>query len=449
MSRLRDIFLILGTLGVVGVLFIRIMYQRPKYTVLLSMSDLLKEAKAGVAVTAPAAPLTANLVTNSAIPMTSMTSTARTSTGQSIFDVGGTEEEIISLCRKKYGTRRFLDESDGPRDPPVFYTFPGCGNTWGRILIERATGIFTGSVYNDGHIVDSLNGEFICDNTVSVVKAHPHTHPFNGKGGLFKGGFPSDQNKCGRGNIRRFTRAILMVRNPFDAIWSEFQRRFKKGNHVSGISRSNFPWKLWVVNAAWLSYRFREMVQVHYTAVRELCGAAGVVEVSYEELRDKTRRKAGLRRIADFIGRPASDERLECAFAMSSDRRAHRKVDATRDMDKVGAYTLEIACGMWHIFADYGVKTLGYGLPQHLIPQDMEATPDNMDALCAKTKAFPDVELNHKNEPGKHPNGVAAGFGHGLGLKKPMKLSDLQTGEGSSGLSYGAGEGYDKIKKVN
>ena len=78
-------------------------------------------------------------------------------------------------------------------------------------------------------------------------------------------------------------------------------------------------------------------------------------------------------------------------------------------------------------------------LPQHLLPADMEATPSNMDGLCAKTKPLPDVELNHKNEPGRHPNGVAAGFGHGLGLMRPMKQSDLALGKSSPGPSYGAG----------
>ena len=29
-------------------------------------------------------------------------------------------------------------------------SFPGSGNTWVRYLIERATGIYTGSFYNDG-----------------------------------------------------------------------------------------------------------------------------------------------------------------------------------------------------------------------------------------------------------------------------------------------------------
>ena len=31
-------------------------------------------------------------------------------------------------------------------------SFPGSGNTWVRYLIERATGIYTGSYYDDGDL---------------------------------------------------------------------------------------------------------------------------------------------------------------------------------------------------------------------------------------------------------------------------------------------------------
>jgi hypothetical protein len=42
-------------------------------------------------------------------------------------------------CMQRYGSRSYLNESN-KRLPPMFYTFPGSGNTWGRLLIEYATG---------------------------------------------------------------------------------------------------------------------------------------------------------------------------------------------------------------------------------------------------------------------------------------------------------------------
>lgn len=78
---------------------------------------------------------------------------------------------------------------------PVFlYTFPGSGNTWTRLLLEYATGYYSGSVYGDkrllpmfpgnrcGLLVRYLRhlciiGENVCGPMVSVIKAHPHSHP--------------------------------------------------------------------------------------------------------------------------------------------------------------------------------------------------------------------------------------------------------------------------------
>jgi len=127
-----------------------------------------------------------------------------------------------TTCKAKYGTRSYLEESNS-RLPPMLYTFPGSGNTWCRLLIEHATGILTGSVYNDKTLLEALPGEFKCNWQVSAVKVHPHTHTFDD---LRTGRFHSDDGKCKRGKVQKFERAILLIRNPFDSIWSEFQRRY-------------------------------------------------------------------------------------------------------------------------------------------------------------------------------------------------------------------------------
>lgn len=62
------------------------------------------------------------------------------------------------------------------------------------------------------------------------MKVHPHTHRF---ADLYDGTFHSDENKCRRGNVKRFQRAILLIRDPYDSIWSEYQRRFTQ-SHVEG-----------------------------------------------------------------------------------------------------------------------------------------------------------------------------------------------------------------------
>ncbi len=67
---------------------------------------------------------------------------------------------------------------------------------------------------------------------------HPHTHKAEA---LIAGGFGSDNNKCNRGGVKRFQRAILVIRDPFDSIWSEFQRRISQ-SHVAGVRKDTFNW---------------------------------------------------------------------------------------------------------------------------------------------------------------------------------------------------------------
>jgi len=45
----------------------------------------------------------------------------------------------------------FAADSD-PRPVVGLVSYPGSGNTWTRYLLEGATGIFTGSLYNDIHL---------------------------------------------------------------------------------------------------------------------------------------------------------------------------------------------------------------------------------------------------------------------------------------------------------
>jgi hypothetical protein len=124
-------------------------------------------------------------------------------------------------CFAKYGKRAFFKPSER-RLPPMLYTFPGSGNTWARLLIEYSTNVYTGSVYNDPTLLKALPGEYKCNWEVSVVKVHPHTHPFEG---LRTGKFFSDSGKCKSGGINNagkgFDKAILLIRDPYDSIWSE------------------------------------------------------------------------------------------------------------------------------------------------------------------------------------------------------------------------------------
>jgi hypothetical protein len=255
-------------------------------------------------------------------------------------------------CKAKYDDRHFLPV-DQKKFPPMLYTFPGSGNTWCRLLIEYATGIYTGSVYNDKSLLHSLPGEFTCNSQVSAIKIHPHTHPFEG---LRTGNFHSDATKCKRGGIDRIRRAILLVRDPFDSIWSEYQRRITQ-SHVGGVLKANFDWPRWQANAAALSHQYHLMWAVHHAGIEKHFAPKDILYLKYEDLKNRATRVATLQRVADFLGiSTPTEERLECAFALADNRETHRKVDASLTMTKEEAYTAPLACRMWALFGAHAAK---------------------------------------------------------------------------------------------
>ena len=254
-------------------------------------------------------------------------------------------------CAASFGKKSYLPEAK-KRLPPMLYTYPGSGNTWGRLLIEYATGIFTGSVYNDKTLLDALPGEFTCNWQVSVVKVHPHTHAFHE---LRDGTFNSDNGKCNKGNVGAFKRAVLLIRNPFDSIWSEYQRRVTQ-SHVDGIRKVGFDWPRWQANAASMSTSYKNMWRYHYLGIEEAYKPQDVLYVRYEDLKDKAKRVAALRTISEFLHIDASDERLECAFVLAESEKAHRNVDPSVAMTKDVAFTKELACRMWRAFGQFASK---------------------------------------------------------------------------------------------
>ena len=86
-------------------------------------------------------------------------------------------------------------------------SFPGSGNTWLRYLLEQMTGVFTGSQECDIVLKASgLLGEGVQSSNVLVVKTHN----------------PSDLIEMTP--KRHFKAAVVLVRNPFDAILAEYHR---------------------------------------------------------------------------------------------------------------------------------------------------------------------------------------------------------------------------------
>jgi len=234
----------------------------------------------------------------------------------------------------------------------MLYTFPGSGNTWSRLLIEHATGVYSGSVYDDKTLLEALPGEFTCNWQVSVIKVHPHTHPFEE---LYSGKFNSDHGKCKKGGVKRFDRAVLLIRNPFDSIWSEYQRRITQ-SHVEGVRRKNFDWSRWQANAAAMSNSYHQMWSVQYAGIEASFKKENILYIRYEDLKEKSTRVSTLAKVAKFLHVDANDEKLECAFLLSESTKAHRSINPALEMTKEVAFTKELVCRMWALFGTYASR---------------------------------------------------------------------------------------------
>ena len=100
------------------------------------------------------------------------------------------------------------------RDPVGLVSVPGSGNTWVRGLLERATGICTGSIYTDEPVrMAGFLGEYIRSGRVIVVK--DHTSDFQWKGEILESRNAEDA---------LFDSIIFLIRNPFDTFVAERHR---------------------------------------------------------------------------------------------------------------------------------------------------------------------------------------------------------------------------------
>jgi len=170
-------------------------------------------------------------------------------------------------------------------------SFPGSGNTWTRFLIERSTGWYTGSVAEDKSLYNGgFQGEFEKPDlgTTVVVKAHRYV-------------------KSGVG-------AILLIRNPYEAIMSEFNRKRGHG-HTSHASVKEFHTDFWPTLVVKESGRW-------FNLYRQYIENRPVQIVFFEEL--KSDLPQALSKIVGFIEEynnksinDAIEEKIDCVVADS------------------------------------------------------------------------------------------------------------------------------------
>jgi len=179
----------------------------------------------------------------------------------------------------------------GTFQPRALVSFPGSGNSWLRYLIERSSGYFTGSVYEDKKLFKSgLLGELRSptDGTTILQKAH---HDNDGVV-KFKPVFGY--------------RGVLIIRNPYDALLSFWNFRYtkNKNKHTGIIRKSEFNYKKWA------NFVRKEIPGWTSLIMSWIENSQDYLIVLYEDVQKDPREE--LIRILGYLNQPVNTARLDC-----------------------------------------------------------------------------------------------------------------------------------------
>lgn len=175
-----------------------------------------------------------------------------------------------------------LAEKDMPQ--VALASFPGSGNTWFRHLIEYVSGIASTSVYC-GVVRETFFAECKRDKSKTIViKTH---------------------RLATNESIDKFDKAILIIRNPYDAILAEFNRRH--ANKTSAADREEFDKGAWTDRAGDIMPRkWKEHV---VSWITQYTGPLHIV--FYEKMKSNLYEE--LYGIAKFLGIKVTFQDLWCA----------------------------------------------------------------------------------------------------------------------------------------
>lgn len=165
---------------------------------------------------------------------------------------------------------------------------PGSGNTWVRYLLQQLTGISTGSVYKDVALLrNGFPSESVNNGSVIVVKTHEY------------GSSVRDQ----------FQAAILVIRDPFDSVLAEFNRR--SGGHIGHASLEKFKknngkvWQDFVID------KTREWENMNMDWIQNFPRPLHII--FYNDLVENLEQE--LTKMMDFLKVSFTKEQMECALA--------------------------------------------------------------------------------------------------------------------------------------
>lgn len=182
--------------------------------------------------------------------------------------------------------------SDGQFPKTTLSSYPGSGNTWVRYLIEEFTGYYTGSIYNDNKLyVGGFKGEKEDWHGGRVVAIKAHS-------------FKED---------RGLEDAILLIRNPYDAILAEFNRNKGGGDHHTGVATNDD-----FQSPDWTEMDFSRRAFRWFKLYYGNLVSRTTLPVFYEKMKQDP--VPEMQKISEFLNMTNTDyeDRLDCLFSEHS-----------------------------------------------------------------------------------------------------------------------------------
>ena len=210
------------------------------------------------------------------------------------------------------------------------WSFPGSGNTVMRLLVDAASGLASGSQYNDSSLFEALPGEAL-DATNPRTSEHMlyvKTHGLpDGPGWLFN---LSNEAFSLPSPLKwpLITRTAMVVRDPYDAILAEYARE-NTGSHTGEVtSIDDFP--AFEEQTKVLALAYNQTIEAHLEceggAPSRPCSATHTVK--FEDILKSDGRAELLRSLVGAGGIWVDNKRLECAYRHAETYHRHSSLKA-------------------------------------------------------------------------------------------------------------------------
>ncbi|KAL4218585.1 WSC domain-containing protein 1 [Mactra antiquata] len=218
------------------------------------------------------------------------------------------DKMMTSNTTKQFECNRNIGYLKTTRPFVALASFPGSGNTWTRELLEDLTGIYTGSIYPD--ILINMPGSHRCPwlGEVYIIKTHRArnyvSHP-----------------KCRRSKMKTstsFDSAIFILRNPYDAFVSEFNRI--EGGKVGLARPEQFNSKAWEIYVKNGIQRWRKMLLYWTVVFNKPCHVLVYERMSHSLCEELTK-------LAEFLQVEDFTQKINCLLSEDKNKYRRKKPD--------------------------------------------------------------------------------------------------------------------------